>query len=428
MASTPQTVRQLQRKLYGASKQKEGYRFYSLYDKLYRADILQAAYDQCRANQGAPGIDGVSFADIERQGREGFLQEIGEALRTHRYRVLPIRRVMIPKGNGKERALGIATIRDRVVQTACKLVLEPIVEPHLHADSYGYRPKHSAARALRAIEASLKAGYGQVYDADLSAYFDTIPQDRLMDKLMCHVSDQNVLALIRQGLRAPVHTEHLSDGRDQLTDQGTAQGSPLSPLLANLYLNDFCRRIAQRTPCRIVVYADDLVILHRQAYTQRQLDWFASELAAEGLKLNREKTRVVDMTVCDAEFEFLGFSVKRVRGYYGGREFIKIQPAKASMAHFKDQLRHIVKHRTSLTLIQLIDRVNPIIRGWRNYFAAVGYPRTVFFKLDWFVCARFYRWSRRLSQRAGKRLAQNAWEVLRNAGLQFLQPIAGASL
>lgn len=428
MASTPQTVRQLQRKLYGASKQKEDYRFYSLYDKLYRADILQAAYAQCRANRGAPGVDGVSFADIERQGREAFLQEIAEALREHRYRVSPIRRVMIPKANGKERALGIATIRDRVVQTACKLVLEPIVEPHLHADSYGYRPKRSAAMAVQAIEASLNAGYQQVYDADLSAYFDTIPQDRLMDKLRRQVSDQNFLALIRQGLRAPIQTEPGSEAPIKIVDQGTAQGSPLSPLLANLYLNDFCQRIAQRTPCRIVVYADDFVIMHRQAYTPAQLDWFANELAAEGLTINQDKTRVVDMSVRGAAFEFLGFSLQRVRGYYGGKEFIKIQPSKASMAHFKEKIRLIVKHRTSLTLVQLIDRVNPIIRGWRNYFAGVGYPRAVFFKLDWFVCARFYRWSRRLSQRAGKRLAQNAWEVLRKAGLQFLQPVASARL
>lgn len=428
MASTPQTVRQLQRKLYGASKQKEDYRFYSLYDKLYREDMLQAAYAQCRANGGAPGVDGISFADIERQGREAFLQEIAEALRGHRYRVSPIRRVMIPKANGKERALGIATIRDRVVQTACKLVLEPIVEPHLHTDSYGYRPKRSAAMAVHAIEASLNAGYQQVYDADLSAYFDTIPQDRLMDKLRRHVSDQNFLALIRQGLRAPIQTEPGNAVRIKSVDQGTAQGSPLSPLLANLYLNDFCQRIAQRTPCRIVVYADDFVIMHRQAYTPAQLDWFAGELAAEGLTINRDKTRVVDMSVRGAAFEFLGFSIKRVRGYYGGKEYIKIQPSKASMAHFKEKIRLIVKHRTSLTLVQLIDRVNPIIRGWRNYFAGVGYPRAVFFKLDWFVCARFYRWSRRLSQRAGKRLAQNAWEVLRKAGLQFLQPVASVRL
>ena len=428
MASTPQTVRQLQRKLYCASKQKAGYRFYSLYDKLYREDILGAAYNQCRANRGAAGVDGLSFQDIEEQGREAFLGEIAEALRTHRYRVSPIRRVMIPKATGKERALGIATIRDRVVQTACKLVLEPIVEPHLYADSYGYRPKRSAAMAVQAIEASLKAGYQQVYDADLSAYFDTIPQDRLLDKLSRHVSDQNFLALIRQGLRAPIQAEQGSEVQPRLTGQGTAQGSPLSPLLANLYLNDFCQRIAQRTPCRIVVYADDFVILHRQSYTERQLEWFATELAAEGLTINSNKTRVVDMTVSGTAFEFLGFSFQRVRGYYAGREFIKIQPAKASMAHFKDQIRQIVKHRTSLTLDQLIARVNPIIRGWRNYFAAVGYPRTVFFKLDWFVCARFYRWSRRLSQRASKRLAQNAWEVLRKAGLQFLQPVAGARL
>lgn len=428
MASTPQTVRQLQRKLYCASKQKEDYRFYSLYDKLYREDILQTAYAQCRANCGAPGVDGISFADIERQGREAFLQEIAEALREHRYRVSPIRRVLIPKANGKERALGIATIRDRVVQTACKLVLEPIIEPHLQAQSYGYRPKRSAAMAVQAIERHLKAGYQQVYDADLSAYFDTIPQDRLMDKLKRRISDQSFLALIRQGLRAPIQTEPGGEAPIKVVDRGTAQGSPLSPLLANLYLDDFCQRIAQRTPCQIIVYADDFVIMHRQSYTQAQLDWFVKELAAEGLRINPDKTRVVDMTVRGAAFEFLGFSLKRVRGYYGGKEFIKIQPSKASMARFKDKIRDIVKHRTSLTLVQLIDRVNPIIRGWRRYFAAVGYPRAVFFKLDWFVCARFYRWSRRLSQRAGKRLAQNAWEILRQAGLQFLQPVAGTGL
>lgn len=427
MASTPQTVRQLQRKLYCVSKQQAGYRFYSLYDKLYREDILQAAYNQCRANRGAAGVDGLSFQDIEEQGREAFLGEIAEALRTHHYRVSPIRRVMIAKANGKERALGIATIRDRVVQTACKLVLEPIVEPHLHADSYGYRPKRSAAMAVRTIETSLKAGYQQVYDADLSAYFDTISQDRLMEKLARHISDQNFLSLIRQGLQAPVRIEQGGGTTWEKPTRGTAQGSPLSPVLANLYLNDFCQRIEQRTPCRIVVYADDFVILHRQPFTEAQLDWLAKQLAAEGLSLNLEKTRVVDMTVCGASFDFLGFSLKRVRGYYG-KDYIKIQPSKSSMAHFKDQIRQIVKHRTSLTLEQLIARVNPIIRGWRNYFAAIGYPRAVFFQLDWFVCARFYRWSRRLSQRAGKRLAQDAWGVLRKAGLQFLQPVVGARL
>jgi hypothetical protein len=177
--------------------------------------------------------------------------------------------------------------------------------------------------------------------------------------------------------------------------------------------------IAQRTPCRIVVYADDFVIMHRQPYTEQQLDWFAGQLAAEGLRINRDKTRVVDLTVLGAEVEFLGFLLKRVRGRRYGTQ-VKIQPSRGSMARFKDRIRQIVKHRTSLTLEQLIDRVNPVIRGWRNYFAAVGSPHAAFFKLDWFVCARFYRWSRRLSQRASRRLAQNAWEVLRKSGLQLL--------
>lgn len=428
MANTPETVRRLQRKLYQASKQKEGYRFYSLYDKLYRPDILQAAYAQCRANGGAPGVDGLTFEAIERQGREAFLAEIAEALRTHRYTPAPVRRVLIPKPDGRQRPLGIATIRDRVVQTACKLVLEPIIEPHLHPDSYGYRPGRRAQEAVEAIEASLKAGYRYVYDADLSAYFDTIPQERLLDKLARHISDQNYLALIRQWLRAPVSIEQDGKVIRQASTQGTPQGSPLSPVLANWYLNDFGRLIAERTPCRIMVYADDFVILHRQPYTEAQVEWIAKKLDEEGLTINRGKTRVVDMNVKGAAFDFLGFSFKRVRGYYPNTEYVKVQPSKKSMKRFKDQIRQIVKHRTPLTLEQLIDRVNPIIRGWRNYFAAVGYPRQVFFKLDWFVCARFYRWSRRLSQRGSRRLAQNAWEVLRKAGLQFLQPVGVPSL
>ena len=426
MASTPETVRQLQRKLYQTSKQKPDYRFYSLYDKLYRADVLQAAYDHCRANRGSPGIDGMIFQDIERQGREVFLADIGQAVRTHQYQASPIRRVMIPKANGGERALGIATIRDRVVQTACQLVLEPIVEAQLYIHSYGYRPQRSAAQAVQAIESSLKAGYQQVYDADLSAYFDTIAHDQLMTKVAQRVSDKSFLALIRQGLRSPVRVEQTGGGyRWERSTQGTAQGSALSPLLANLYLNDFCCKIAYKTPCRIVVYADDFVILHRQPYTQRQRQWFAQQLNAEGLNLNVHKTRVVDMSISGAQFEFLGFEIKRVRSFYGkGRgSYLRIRASKMSRAKFKDKIRSIIKHRTPLSLGQLIARVNPIIRGWRNYFAAIGNSREVFFRLDWFICARFYRWSRRLSHRAGKRLAQDAWEELRKAGLQFLYPL-----
>lgn len=171
----------------------------------------------------------------------------------------PVRRVLIPKPDGKQRPLGIATLQDRVVQTACKLVLEPIIEPHLHPGSYGYRPGRRAQEAVGAIEASLRAGYRYVYDADLSAYFDTIPQDRLLDKLARHISDQNCLALIRRWLRAPVQIEQDGKVNRVASTQGTQQGSPLSPILANLYLNDFCRLIGERTPCRIVVYADDFV-------------------------------------------------------------------------------------------------------------------------------------------------------------------------
>ena len=424
MASTPQKIRSLQQKLYLASKQKGNYRFYSLYDKIYRLDILLYAYKLCKTNGGAPGIDGKTFEDIERTGLDTFLREISEDLRRREYEPAPIRRVMIPKGNGKERPLGISNIRERVVETACKIVMEPIFEPHFHQHSYGYRPRRRAQQAVMEIEKAIKNGYVHVYDADLVGYFDNIPHQPLMEKLARKISDQAFLALIKKFLTNPVRVTR-ADGTSHSIGStvGTPQGNCLSPLLANIYLNDFCLLIASKTPCLIISYADDFVIMHKKPFTKAQTEWFAKSLEKEELQINTEKTKIRDMTQSGSGFDFLGFSLKNVQGFYGTRKrYVKIQPSQKSQEKLKENIRGVVKHRTSLTLEQLIARVNRILRGWHNYFKELGYPRSVFFKMDWFVIGRFYRWSMKRSQRGSKYLTQDAWRKLRLDGLMLLQP------
>ena len=264
--STPDVIRTLQRKLYGKAKAEPDYRFYLLYDKVWRADILAHAYDLARANDGAPGVDRETFERIEAAGRADWLARLGEELRTKTYRCQPVRRVMIPKPGGGERPLGIPTIRDRVVQTAAKLVLEPIFEADLDPAAFGYRPQRSATEAIEAVLALLKQGHTDVVDADLSKYFDTIPHDELMQSVARRVVDKAMLGLIKQWLRAPVETTD-PDGRrrmegGQAKRQGTPQGGVLSPLLANIYMNRFLKYWRQTGrgeawQARVINYADD---------------------------------------------------------------------------------------------------------------------------------------------------------------------------
>ena len=424
LANTSNQVREFQRKLYLRSKQAPEKAFYSLYDKICRFDILWDAYYLCRANRGAAGVDGVSFEDLKSIEASGqLIKTLRAELVEKTYQPLPVKRVQIPKDNGKTRNLGIPSIRDRIVQMACTLVLSPVFEPHFHGHSYGYRPKRSAQDAVKCIHGYLKQGYSQVYDADLSKFFDTIPHSRLLDKVRTRVTDRAVLRLIKQFLKAPI-SEQTAKGKTRIVGNpiGTPQGGVISPLLANIYLNDFCLKIASKTPCKIISYADDFVVLSRTAFNSAQMDWIKHELGKEGLALNESKTHTVDMTRVGNEFDFLGFTFKYVVGFIRYTNYIKLYPSKKSQKKYKDKLRHIVKHRTSLTLDELVQRVNRVVRGWKNYFGKVGYPRQVFFKMDWFLVARFYRWSRSRSQRRSLYLAQDAWAKLRKAGLVFLQP------
>src|SRR3974377_1408426 len=264
---TPEKIRSLQKKLYLKAKAEPDFRFYLLYDKVWREDILEHAYKVARANAGAPGVCGVSFPDIDLARVGEWLSGIRKSLRERTYRPQAVRRVMIPKPNGGERPLGIPTIRDRVVQTAAKLVIEPIFEADLEPNAYGYRPRRSAGDAVKAVHGLLQRGYTDVVDADLSKYFDTIPHDQLMRSVSRRIVDKDILKLIKMWLKAPVE-ETDKDGRKRLTGgkrskQGTPQGGVISPLLANIYMNRFLKYwrlhgIGQRLRAHVVVYADDL--------------------------------------------------------------------------------------------------------------------------------------------------------------------------
>src|SRR5213593_1965303 len=281
---TPSKIRTLQRKLYRKAKDEPDYRFYLLYDKVYREDILAHAYELAKARRGAPGVDGQTFEGVEAQGLEKWLTELRNELRTKRYKPQPVRRVMIPKPGGGERPLGIPTIRDRVVQTAAKLVLEPIFEADLEPEAYGYRPKRSAHDAIKKVHKLLCEGYTDVVDADLSKYFDKIPHRELLQCVARRIVDRNVLHLIKMWLQAPVEERdengkrHMTGGRSHRC--GTPQGGIFTPMLANLYMNRFLKhwQITGKSKAfraQVVTYADDFVILSR-GHAAEALDWTRS--------------------------------------------------------------------------------------------------------------------------------------------------------
>jgi RNA-directed DNA polymerase len=311
---TPEAIRTLQRKLYGKAKSEPNFRFDLLYDKLWRADILRYAYELARANQGAPGVDGMTFERIEAAGQEDWLRRLGEELRAKTYRCQPVRRVMIPKPGGGERPLGIPTIRDRVVQTAAKLVLEPIFEADMDPAAFGYRPKRSASDAIQAVLGLLRQGHTDVVDADLSKYFDTIPHDELMLSIARRIVDRDMLRLIKQWLKAPVETTD-RDGRRRMeggkaSRRGTPQGGVISPLVANLYMNRFLKHWrrtgrGEAWQAHVINYADDFVILCR-GHAAKALAWTDRVMARLGLTLNRDKTCLRDAR--QERFDFLGYS------------------------------------------------------------------------------------------------------------------------
>lgn len=390
--TTPNQIRTLQRKLYAKAEQEPAFRFYALYDKVSRADILSHAYDRVRSNRGAPGIDGVTFAAIEAGvGKAAYVAELQVELEQKTYRADGVRRVRIPKPDGSERPLGIPTIRDRIVQMALKLVVEPIFEADFCEHSYGFRPKRSAHDAVRAVTDGLFQGKTQVIDADLSKYFDTIPHAKLMAVVAERVADGGVLALIQQWLKAPVIEEDEQGKRrpsgGKGNRKGTPQGGVVSPLLANLYLHLLDRiwerhELERRLGARLVRYADDAVILCR-GDSQPAMAVLETVLDRLELTLNRDKTHVVDAR--KQAFNFLGFSIKWARSRRTGKGYPNVEPSKRAEQRIKARIKELTaRRRTPVPMPHLIEEVNQALRGWSGYFH-YGNCTKVFGRVRWFT-------------------------------------------
>ncbi len=373
---TPEKIRTLQRKLYTKAKQEPAYRYYALYDKICREDILNHSWRLVRANRGSPGVDGITFKAIEDGiGVETFLRELALNLEKKTYRVQPVRRVMIPKADGTLRPLGIPTIRDRVVQMAVKLIIEPIFEADFSPHSYGFRPKRSAHDAVDDIAKTLWAGYTQVIDADLSKYFDTIPHAKLMAVVAERIVDGGILHLIKQWLKAPIIGEEdgvqKTVGGGKANRKGTPQGGVISPLLANCYLHILDRiwlrhQFRIKHKAHIVRYADDCVVLCK-GDVEESLDVLRQILKRLDLSLNETKTHIVDAT--QDRFNFLGFTIQMSQGACTGKPYPNVRPSDKALLKIKSRLTELTRRElTVIPLDNIVANVNRSLRGWVNYF------------------------------------------------------------
>jgi RNA-directed DNA polymerase len=424
--ATPDKIRTLQRKLYRKAKAEPAFRFYVLYDKICRDDILRHAYGLARSNAGAPGVDGVDFAQIEEQGLERWLAGLREDLVAKTYRPDPVRRVMIPKAHGGERPLGIPTIRDRVVQTAAKIVLEPIFEADFEDNAHGYRPRRGAMDAVKDVHWHLRRGHTDVVDADLSRYFDSIPHDDLLKSVARRVADGAVLRLIKLWLKAPIE-ERDGDGKRRIVGgqgQRAWHSGVASPLLANIYMNRFLKHwrltgCGEAFRAHVVAYADDFVILSRGCAAEA-LAWTKAVMTKLGLTINEAKTSLRDAR--QERFDFLGYSFGPHYPYNSGvRRCMSASPSKKSVQRLKTKVRELLVPGNNASWPEVRDELNRSLRGWSSYFC-LGTPVTAFRSVDHYVRERVRAFLARRHKVAGRGNRRFTWDAIhRNHGVLCLE-------